>query len=30
MLDLGYPPEKIKWYRGGLNDWLGLSMTTTK
>jgi rhodanese-related sulfurtransferase len=30
LLDLGYPPEKIKWYRGGMDDWLGLSMTTTK
>lgn len=30
LLDLGYPPEKIKWYRGGMDDWLGLSMTATK
>jgi len=30
LLDLGYPPEKIKWYRGGMDDWLGLSMSTTK
>jgi len=30
LLSLGYPPEKIKWYRGGMDDWLGLSMTTTK
>ena len=30
LLDLGYPPEKIKWYRGGMDDWLGLSMTTTR
>ncbi len=30
LLALGYPPEKIKWYRGGLDDWLGLSMTTTR
>ncbi|WP_373030871.1 rhodanese-like domain-containing protein [Sulfurovum sp.] len=30
LLTLGYPPEKIKWYRGGMDDWLGLSMTTTK
>ncbi len=30
LLDLGYPPEKIKWYRGGMEDWLGLSMTTTR
>ena len=30
LLELGYPPKKIKWYRGGMDDWLGLSMTTTK
>lgn len=30
LLTLGYPPEKIKWYRGGMDDWLGLSMTTTR
>jgi rhodanese-related sulfurtransferase len=30
LLSLGYPPEKIRWYRGGMDDWLGLSMTTTR
>ena len=30
LLALGYPPEKMKWYRGGMDDWLGLSMTTTR
>ncbi len=30
LLALGYPPENIKWYRGGMDDWLGLSMTTTR
>ena len=30
LLELGYPPKKIKWYRGGMDDWLGLSMTTTR
>lgn len=30
LMDLGYPPEKIKWYRGGMDDWLGLSMTSTQ
>lgn len=29
LLKLGYPPEKIKWYRGGMHDWKSLSMTTT-
>ncbi len=30
LLALGYPSEKIKWYRGGMDDWLGLSMTSTR
>jgi len=30
LLALGYPAEKMKWYRGGMDDWLGLSMTTTE
>jgi len=30
LIALGYPPEKIRWYRGGMDDWLGLSMTTTR
>ena len=30
LLALGYPPEKIRWYRGGMDNWLGLSMTTTR
>ena len=30
LLAIGYPAEKIKWYRGGMDDWLGLSMTTTR
>lgn len=30
LLALGYPPKKIKWYRGGIDAWLGLSMTTTR
>lgn len=30
LLKLGYPPEKLKWYRGGMEDWLGLNMTTTR
>jgi rhodanese-related sulfurtransferase len=29
LIALGYPPEKIKWYRGGMHDWLTLSMTST-
>jgi len=29
LLKLGYPAEKMKWYRGGMHDWKSLSMTTT-
>ena len=28
LMKLGYPAEKLKWYRGGMHDWLSLSMTT--
>ncbi len=28
LLDLGYPPTKLKWYRGGLQDWESLGLTT--
>lgn len=27
LLKLGYPPKKIKWYRGGMESWLGLNMS---
>lgn len=30
LLELGYPAEKMKWYRGGMQDWLSAGMTTTK
>ena len=30
LLNLGYPPQKMKWYRGGMEDWLGSNMTTTR
>ena len=30
LIDIGYPPEKLKWYRGGMQAWLGAGMTTTK
>ena len=30
LLKLGYPANKIKWYRGGMHSWLSLSLTTTK
>jgi len=30
LLDFGYPADKIKWYRGGLQDWEILGLTTAK
>lgn len=30
LLQIGYPAKKIKWYRGGLQDWLALSLTTIR
>lgn len=29
LIRLGYPAEKLKWYRGGMHDWKSLGMTTT-
>lgn len=28
LLALGYPPHKIKWYRGGIQEWKALGLTT--
>jgi rhodanese-related sulfurtransferase len=28
LLALGYPPHKIKWYRGGMQAWKSLGLTT--
>ena len=30
LLKFGYPPEKIKWYRGGMQNWEILGLTTAK
>ena len=30
LLGMGYPPEKLKWYRGGMQDWAILGLATTK
>ena len=27
---IGYPEEKLKWYRGGMQSWLSLGLTTVK
>lgn len=28
LLALGYPPHKLKWYRGGMQEWKSLGLTT--
>jgi rhodanese-related sulfurtransferase len=28
LLEAGYPAEKLKWYRGGMQDWENLGLTT--
>ncbi|HRH80336.1 MAG TPA: rhodanese-like domain-containing protein [Thiobacillaceae bacterium] len=28
LLALGYPPHKLKWYRGGMQDWKMLGLST--
>ena len=30
LLKMGYPAEKIKWYRGGMQDWEVLGLATAK
>ncbi|MCH7880033.1 MAG: rhodanese-like domain-containing protein [Proteobacteria bacterium] len=30
LLNFGYPAHKIKWYRGGMQDWEILGLTTAK
>ena len=30
LLELGYPPKKMKWYRGGMQSWLSVGMTSTQ
>ena len=30
LLKIGYPVHKILWYRGGMQDWEGLALTTLK
>lgn len=30
LLSFGYPAEKIKWYRGGMQNWENLGLTTAK
>jgi rhodanese-related sulfurtransferase len=28
LINLGYPAYKLKWYRGGMQDWVSLGLTT--
>jgi len=30
LMKVGYPSENLKWYRGGMQDWLSAGMTSTK
>ncbi len=30
LLDFGYPAHKLKWYRGGMQNWESLGFTTAK
>lgn len=30
LLKIGYPAHKLLWYRGGMQDWEGLGLTTVK
>jgi rhodanese-related sulfurtransferase len=30
LLELGYPPQKMKWYRGGMQSWMSVGMTSTR
>ena len=30
MVKIGYPVYKIKWYRGGMQDWVSVGLTTAK
>jgi rhodanese-related sulfurtransferase len=30
LVDYGYPAHKLKWYRGGMQDWLTAGLTTVK
>jgi rhodanese-related sulfurtransferase len=30
LMRMGYPAEKLKWYRGGVQDWVSAGLTTVK
>lgn len=30
LIDMGYPPENLKWYRGGMHDWNSMALTVVQ
>ena len=30
LIAIGYPQEKMKWYRGGMQSWLSVGLSTIK
>ncbi|BCU06302.1 rhodanese-like domain-containing protein [Allochromatium tepidum] len=30
LVGIGYPPDKLKWYRGGMQDWLSVGLTSVQ
>nr|WP_242470966.1 rhodanese-like domain-containing protein [Thiocystis violacea] len=30
LVNIGYPVHKLKWYRGGMQDWVSVGLTTVK
>ncbi|MGD9409318.1 MAG: rhodanese-like domain-containing protein, partial [Thiohalocapsa sp.] len=30
LANMGYPVHKLKWYRGGMQDWVSVGLTTVK
>ena len=30
LIEMGYPADKLKWYRGGMQDWVSAGLTTVK
>ena len=30
LIKMGYPAYKLKWYRGGMQSWVSLGLTTVK
>ena len=30
LIDMGYPPQNLKWYRGGMHDWNSLALSVVE